>query len=54
LRVLAIVQPETVVRWLRRGFRCYWRWKSISRGGRPAIKADLRALTRRMSIENPL
>jgi len=54
LRVLAIIQPETLVRWHRRGFRCYWRWKSSARGGRPAVEADLRALIRRMSIENPL
>src|SRR3974390_2591253 len=33
-RVLAIIRPETVVRWHRAGFRCYWRWKSRSRGGR--------------------
>jgi hypothetical protein len=25
---LAIVQPETVIRWHRAGFRAYWRWKS--------------------------
>ena len=54
LKVLAIVQPETVVRWHRAGFRCYWRWKSRARGGRPAIEADLRALIRRISIDNPL
>ena len=54
LRVLAIVQPETLVRWHRAGFRCYWRWKSRPRGGRPQIETDLRALIRRMSIENPL
>src|SRR5262249_49425733 len=53
-RVLAIVQPETVVRWHRAGFRGYWRWKSRSRGGRPQISAELRALIRQMSIENPL
>jgi len=53
-RVLAIVWPETVVRWHRAGFRCYWRWKSRSRGGRPQISAELRALIRRISIENPL
>ena len=53
-RVLAIVRPETVVRWHRAGFRCYWRWKSRSRGGRPQISAELRALIRRMSNENPL
>jgi hypothetical protein len=53
-RVLAIVRPETVVRWHRAGFRCYWRWKSRSRGGRPQISGELRALIRRMSSENPL
>ena len=42
------------MRWHRAGFRCYWRWKSRSRGGRPQIETDLRALIRRMSIENPL
>ncbi len=54
LKALAIVQPETVIRWHRAGFRCYRRWKSRARGGRPAIEADLRALTRQMSIDNPL
>jgi hypothetical protein len=54
LQVLTIVQPETLVRWHRAGFRCYWRWKSRPRGGRPQIETDLRALIRRMSIENPL
>jgi hypothetical protein len=46
LKILAIVQPETVIRWHRAGFRSYWRWKSCARGGRPAIEADLRALIR--------
>jgi len=54
LQVVTIVQPETIVRWHRAGFRCYWRWKSRSRGGRPQIETDLRALIRQMSIENPL
>jgi len=54
LQVVTIVQPETLVRWHRAGFRCYWRWKSRLRGGRPQIEADLRALIRRMSIDNPL
>ena len=34
LQVLTIIRPETLVRWHRAGFRCYWRWKSRSRGGR--------------------
>ena len=54
LSVLMIVRPETLVRWHRAGFRCYWRWKSRSRGGRPQIDAELRALIRQMSMENPL
>jgi len=54
LQVLTIIQPETLVRWHRAGFRGYWRWKSRARGGRPKIEMDLRALIRRMSIENPL
>jgi len=31
LQVLTIVQPETILRWPRAGFRCYWRWKSRPR-----------------------
>src|ERR1700719_4655760 len=54
LTVLTIIRPATVVRWHRAGFCCYWRWKSRRRGGRPQIEADLRALIRRMSVENPL
>ena len=53
LRVLTVIRPETLVRWHRAGFRFYWRWKSRPRGGRPRIEMDLRALIRRMSIENP-
>src|SRR5439155_2123989 len=47
-------RPETLVRWHRAGFRRYWRWKSRSLGGRSRIAADLRALIRQMSAENPL
>ncbi len=54
LKVITVIRPETLVRWHRAGFRCYWRWKSCSRGGRPQISAELRVLIRRMSIENPL
>src|ERR1700724_80765 len=54
LTVVTIVQPETLVRWHRAGFRRYWRWKSNSRGGRPRIEIELRALIRQMSTENQL
>src|SRR6195256_2544036 len=54
LPVLMIIRPETLVGWHRAGFRRYWRWKSCRRGGRPQIETELRALIRRMSMENPL
>jgi len=54
LDAMVIVKPETVLRWHRRGFRAYWRWKSWRRGGRPRIDRELRALIRRMSRENRL
>src|SRR5437870_9403935 len=54
LKAVAIIRPETLVRWHRAGFRRYWRWKSRSLGGRPQIDADLRALIRRISVDNPL
>src|SRR6266849_8214304 len=54
LQVLTIIRPETLLRWHRAGFRCYWRSKSRPRGGRPQIDTELRVLIRRMSVENPL
>jgi transposase InsO family protein len=54
LKAITIIRPETLVRWHRAGFRRYWRWKSRSLGGRPQVDADLRALIRRMSADNPL
>ena len=54
LQAIAIIRPETLVRWHRAGFRRYWRWKSRSPEGRPQIDADLRALIRQMSTDNPL
>ena len=54
LTAIAIVKPETVVRWHRDGFRLYWRWKSRSRGGRPRLPAEIRRLVREMSLANPL
>jgi hypothetical protein len=54
LHAIAIVRPETVVRWHRRGFIACWRWKSGSPGGRPRIDKEVRDLIRRMSLENPL
>src|SRR5882672_9684537 len=49
LNVATIVQPETIIRWHRTGFRLYWRWKSRTRGGRPKVSAEIRRLIREMS-----
>jgi transposase InsO family protein len=54
LDALKIIQPETVVRWHRAGFRAYWLWKSRPRGGRPKASAEVRELIREMSMANPL
>jgi transposase InsO family protein len=54
LGLAQVVQPDTIVRWHRAGFRAYWRWKSQGRAGRPRIERDLRDLIRRMCRENPL
>jgi transposase InsO family protein len=51
---ITIVQPDTVLRWHRSGFRLYWRWKSQSRRGRPEVPIEVRNLIRRMNEENPL
>ena len=51
--VVHIVQPATVIRWHRQGFRYYWRWKSRPRG-RPRINSETRQLVRKMSLANPL
>src|SRR5258705_3697890 len=51
---LAIVKPDTVVRWHRAGFRLYWRWKSGPCSGRPTVPPEIRKLIQEMSIANPL
>jgi hypothetical protein len=54
LEVVAIVRPETIIRWHRAGFRAYWRWRSRNRVGRPKVSAELRALIGEMSRANTL
>jgi len=53
-RAMLIIRPDTLVRWHRAGFRRYWRWRSRGRIGRPRVDYELRALIRRMSVENAL
>jgi hypothetical protein len=51
---LAVVKPETVIRWHRKGFRLFWTWKSRrTRKGRPAVGLEIRQLIRKISRANP-
>jgi transposase InsO family protein len=54
LGAMAIVRPETIVRWHRAGFRMYWRWRSHNGVGRPKVSAELRKLIGEMGRANPL
>ena len=52
-KALAIVKPETVIRFHRTGFSRL-AWKSRHRCGRPTAPLEIRRLIREMSIANPL
>src|SRR4030088_3588096 len=54
LAAIAIVQPETIIRWQRTGFRLHWRLKSRARGGRPKVPLEIQRLIREMSLANRL
>ena len=54
LRVFTIVQPETLVRWHQCRLPPVLALEVAPMGGRPQIETELRALIRRMSMENPL
>jgi hypothetical protein len=49
---LVVVRPETVVRWHRQGFRCYWRSISTPGPGRPPISEETKALIIQVATEN--
>ena len=49
---LVNVKADTLLRWHRRGFRLFWRWKSKPTG-RPRLPRDLRDLIWKMAAENP-
>jgi hypothetical protein len=51
---LILVQPETVIRWFREGFKRYWTRRSRRLVGRPGIDPELRSLVRTMAMANPL
>jgi putative transposase len=49
--LLTVVQPDTLIRWHREGWRLLWRWKS--RPGRPPIPRELQRLIVSMAQANP-
>ena len=49
--MLTIVKPGTLIRWHRKGFRLFWRWKSRA-PGRPRIPAALQQLIAAMARAN--
>ena len=51
-QALTLVQPDTLIRWHRKGFRLFWRWKSRPRG-RPCLPIHLRDLIGEMAVNNP-
>src|SRR5215813_4935151 len=53
LGLARVVEPETILRWHRAGFRTFWRWKSRNRAGRPKVDRSLRDLIHQMSRDNP-
>src|SRR5215468_10365614 len=52
LSAIAILRPETIIRWHRAGFQSYWRERSRKPVGRPRISAELRNLIGAMSRAN--
>ncbi len=51
---LVFVQPETIIRWHRAGWRRYWTWRSRGRRpGRPRISLEIQALIQQVAQENP-
>lgn len=53
-RALVLVQPDTVVRWHRAGFKLYWKWISRhgARAGRRCVSREVKELIFRMVAEN--
>lgn len=54
LSSIVIVQPETVLRWYRAGFKAFWRWRSRGAPGRPSLPKEIRDLIREVSLANTL
>ncbi len=53
-QALFIIQPETLLRWHRRGLKLYWKYKSRAASAKPKISAETVALIKEMAVQNRL
>jgi putative transposase len=53
-QALFVVQPETLLRWHRQGFRLFWKYKSRAAAHKPKISAETVALIKEMARDNRL
>jgi len=53
-QTLFIVQPETLLRWHRQGFRLFWKYKSRATACKPKISEEIVALIKEMARDNRL
>jgi len=53
-QALVIVQPETLLRWHRQGFKLYWKYKSRAISATPKISTETVALIKEMARDNRL
>src|SRR5215831_9935103 len=51
-KALIVAKPDTLIRWHRKGFRLFWKWKSRPRG-RPPVPANVQKLVKEMALNNP-
>ena len=49
---LTVVKPDTLIRWHRKGFRLFWKWKSRP-AGRPRVPLQVRKLIAEIAENNP-
>ena len=53
-QALFIVQPETLLRWHRQGFKLFWKYKSRAASTKPRISPETVALIKEMARDNRL
>jgi putative transposase len=53
-QALLIIQPDTLLRWHRQGFRLFWRRRSRAKTNQPKLGRETIELIQRLGQENPL